>query len=105
VHAPGAPKRIYALMGAFILAAVLSGCAIFPKSSNPAADQAITADVKSRFAQDAEFITPGLIDVQTINGVVYLHGTVGGSLQWQNADDLARQAHNVVKVVNVLCCR
>jgi hypothetical protein len=105
VHNPGALKRLYALIGALVLASALAGCAVFPKSSNPAADKAITLDVKSRFAQDAEFITPGLIDVQTINGVVYLSGTVGSSLQWQNADDLARRANNVVQVVNSLCCR
>jgi enamine deaminase RidA (YjgF/YER057c/UK114 family) len=105
VHTPGAPKRLRALIGAFILAGVLPGCAVFPKSSNPAADKAITADVKARLAGDAEFITPGLIDVQTVNGVVYLSGTAGSSLRQQDAETLARQANNVVQVVNSLCCR
>ena len=105
VHVPGAPKRLYALIGASILAGALTGCAVFPKSSNPAADKAITADVKSRLAQDAEFVTPGLIDVQTVNGVVYLSGTAGSNLQQQDAETLARQANNVVNVVNSLCCR
>jgi hypothetical protein len=71
VHTSGAPNRLYALIGACILAGALPGCAVFPKSSNPVADEAITADVKSRLAQDAEFITPGLIDVQTVNGVAH----------------------------------
>jgi photosystem II stability/assembly factor-like uncharacterized protein len=105
VYTSGAPNRLYALIGACILAAALPGCAVFPKSSNPVADEAITADVKSRLAQDAEFITPGLIDVQTVNGVVYLSGTAGTSLQQQDAGTLARQAKNVVQVVNSLCCR
>jgi BON domain-containing protein len=105
VRIPDAPKRLYALIGALILAAALPGCAVFPKSINPAADKAITADVKSRLARDPEFITPGLIDVQTVNGVVYLSGSVGTSLQQQDAGNAARQASNVVRVVNSLCCR
>jgi BON domain len=105
VRLPDAPKRLYALIGTFILAAVFPGCATFPKSFNPAADKAITADVKSRLARDPEFITPGLIDVQTVNGVVYLSGSVGTSLQQQDAGNAARQASNVVRVVNSLCCR
>jgi osmotically-inducible protein OsmY len=100
-----APNRLYALIGTFILAAALPGCAVFPKSFDPAADKAITADVKSRLARDPEFITPGLIDVQTVNGVVYLSGTVGTSLQQQDAENAALQANNVVQVVNSLCCR
>jgi enamine deaminase RidA (YjgF/YER057c/UK114 family) len=105
VRIPDAPKRLYALIGTFILAGALPGCAVFPKSFNPAADKSITADVKSRLARDPEFITPGLIDVQTVNGVVYLSGTVGTSLQQQDAENAARQANNVVQVVNSLCCR
>jgi hypothetical protein len=105
VHSQAEPKRLCALIGAFIMAGVLSACAVFPKSTNPAADEAITADVESRLAQDEEFITPGLIDVQTVNGVVYLSGAVGSSLQQQDAETTALQAKNVVQVVNSLCCR
>jgi hypothetical protein len=49
---PIAPKRLYALLSANIIATALPGCAIFPKSSNPTADKMITSDVESRFAQD-----------------------------------------------------
>jgi hypothetical protein len=98
----GARKGLYALIGACILAAALPGCAVFPKSTNPAADNSITADVRSRLAQDGEFIHPGTWDVQTVNGVVYLNGTVWTGLQRRDAEAIARQNSDVVKVVNNL---
>ena len=98
VHTPAAPKRLYALIGAFILAGALPGCAMFPKSSNPTADASINADVKSRLTQHAEFISP--LKVQTVNGVVYLNGKAYTGLQRRDAEGIALQADNVVKVVN-----
>jgi hypothetical protein len=98
VPSPRAPKRLYAIIGAFILAGALPGCAVFPKSSNPTADESITTDVRSRLAQDAEFISP--VKVQTVNGVVYLNGKAYTGLQRRNAEGIALQADNVVKVVN-----
>jgi BON domain len=102
VQSPSEPKRIFALVGALVLAAALSACAVFPKSSNPTADSAITADVKSRFAQDAEFIHPAELYIQTVNGVVYLNGKVNTGLQRRRAEDIAREDGRVVKVVNDL---
>jgi hypothetical protein len=58
-------KKIHALVAALIVAAALPGCATFPQSSNPTADQRITADVEAGFKQHAELETPDLIDVQT----------------------------------------
>jgi hypothetical protein len=98
VHTAGAPKRLYALIGACILAGALPGCAVFPKSSDPTADASITTDVRSRLAQDDELIAP--LKVQTVNGVVYLNGKAYTGLQRRNAEDIALQANNVVKVVN-----
>jgi osmotically-inducible protein OsmY len=92
-------KGLYALIGASILASALQGCAIFPKSSNPTADESITSDVQSRLAQHAEFVTPEF-DVQTLNGVVYLNGEVYTGLQRRDAEAIALQANNVVGVVN-----
>jgi hypothetical protein len=98
VHTPRAPKRLYALIGAVVLAGALSACAVFPKSSNPTADQAITEDVQSRLANNSEFLTP--VKVQTVNGVVYLNGHARTGLQREHAEGIALQANNVVKVVN-----
>jgi hypothetical protein len=98
VQTPGEPKRLYALIGAFILAGALSACAVFPKSSNPTADASITSDVRSRLAQEAEFISP--LGVQTVNGVVYLNGKTYTGLQRRDAEGIALQANDVVRVVN-----
>ena len=94
------PKLFYPLIGAFIVAGALSGCAVLPKSSNPSADKSITADVQSRFAQRAELQAPNLLRVQTLDGVVYLSGTVRTGLQRRDAEAAARQARNVARVVN-----
>jgi len=87
-------------VAAFILAAALPGCAAFPKSSDPAVDKKITADVEARFGQHAELEAPDLIDVQTINRVVYLSGTVSAGLQREYAESVASRAPGVTKVVN-----
>ena len=100
VHTRGSSKDLYALVGAFIVAGVLSGCAVFPKSFNGGADKLVTADVQSRFAEHAELQAPNLLYVQTVNGVVYLSGTVSTDLQRRNAETVALEARNVARVVN-----
>lgn len=92
-------RRTFNVM-AVILAATLSGCAAFPRSSDPAVDQKITADVEARFRQHPEVEAPDLIGVQTINRVVYLSGTVSAGLQREDAESIADQAPGVTKVVN-----
>jgi BON domain-containing protein len=93
-------SRLRALVTAVILAAALPGCAAFPRSSDPAVDQKITADVEARFRQHPELEAPNLIDVQAINRVVYLSGTVSAGLQREYAESIADQAPGVTKVVN-----
>ena len=93
-------NRLRALAAAFILAAASPGCTAFPQSSDPAVDQKITADVEARFRQHPELEAPDLIDVQTINRVVYLNGTVSAGLQRDYADSVASGAPGVKKVVN-----
>jgi osmotically-inducible protein OsmY len=93
-------NRLRALAAAVILAAALPGCAAFPQSSDPAVDKKITADVEARFRQHPDLEAPDLIDVQTINRVVYLNGTVSAGLQRANAESVASQAPGVTKVVN-----
>jgi BON domain len=93
-------NRLRALVAAAILATALSGCAAFPRSSDPAVDQKITAGVEAKFRQHPELEAPDLIGVQTINRVVYLSGTVSAGLQREYAESVASRAPGVTKVVN-----
>jgi hypothetical protein len=93
-------KKILALVAALIVAAALPGCAVFPQSSNPVVDQKITADVETRFEQNAELEGPNLLNVRTINRVVYLSGLVSSGLQRGDAELAANQVQGVDKVVN-----
>ena len=93
-------KKILAFVAALTVAAVLPGCAMFPRSSNPAVDQKITADVETRLGQNAELEVPNLLNVQTINRVVYLNGLVSTGLQRRDAELVANQVKGVDKVVN-----
>jgi len=92
-------KKIHALL-ALTVAAALPGCAVFPQSSNAVVDQKITADVETRFGQNAELEGPNLLNVQTINRVVYLNGLVSSGLQRRDAELMVNQVQGVDKVVN-----
>ena len=94
-------KKILGSVAALTVAvAALSGCAMFPQSSNPAGDRVITADVETRFGQNAELEAPNLLNVQTINRVVYLNGLVSTGPQRWDAASVASQVPGVDKVVN-----
>jgi osmotically-inducible protein OsmY len=93
-------KRILTFAAALIVAASLAGCVAFPESSNAALNQKITADVETSFRQHAELEAPDLLDVQTINRVVYLNGTVSTGLQREYAESVANKAPGVTKVIN-----
>jgi hypothetical protein len=97
---PTATKRARAFVAALTLASALSGCAAFPHSSNAPVDQRITDDVEKRFSQYADLEAPNLLGIQTINGVVYLHGTVATGLQRADAESVANEVMGVAKVVN-----
>jgi hypothetical protein len=93
-------KKILAFVAALTVAAGLPGCAVFPQSSNAAVDQKITADVETRFGQNAALEAPNLLNVQTINRVVYLNGLVSTGLQRRDAELVANQVQGVDKVVD-----
>jgi osmotically-inducible protein OsmY len=99
-HKSTGTKKILAFAAALTVAAALPGCAVFPQSSNVAVDQNITADVETRFGQHAELEAPNLLNVQTINHVVYLNGVVSTGLQRLDAELVANQVQGVDKVVN-----
>lgn len=93
-------SSILAFLSVLTVAAVLPGCSIFPRSSNLAVDRAITADVETRFGQNAELEVPNQLKVQTINRVVYLNGLVATGLQRRDAELAVNQVQGVDKVVN-----
>jgi hypothetical protein len=98
-RSPGMKKTL-AFVAALTVAAALPGCAVFPHSSNAAVDHKLTADVETRFGQNAELEAPNLLNVQTINRVVYLNGLVSSGLQRRDAELAANQVQGVDKVVD-----
>jgi hypothetical protein len=97
ISSTSACKRVYPLLSTLVLAAALSGCAVYPVSSDAGADGAITADVQSRLAEHAD-LEP--LSVQTVNGVVYLNGTVTSSLERGEAEAAALETQHVERVVD-----
>lgn len=98
---------LYALSLAIILAAGLSGCAVFQKCSpdNCATDAKIKSDVEALIVEHRELGAPAALQVQTLNGVVYLTGTVDTEFEVRNAESLVRRIANVKDVVNNLNAR
>lgn len=64
-------------------------------------DTTITAQVKGRLAA-AEAETLAKVDVDTVNGVVYLNGTVDDAQLKARAESIARSQEGVRRVVNNL---
>ncbi len=86
------------------LACALAGCAVYEKCgfAGCPGDAQITAEVHALFAQHPELGPPALLNVQTLNGVVYLNGMVNTDLVREEAESIALQAPGVKKVVNSL---
>jgi osmotically-inducible protein OsmY len=87
-----------------IFGAGLAGCASLEKCTpeNCATDAQIDKAVYSLLGDHPEFGAPGKFHIQTINGVVYLNGTVNSDFEMQNMEALVRQISNVKDVVNNL---
>jgi osmotically-inducible protein OsmY len=85
-----------------ILTAALPGCATFAKCgfAGCPGDANITENVHELFDQHAELEPPNLIDVQTLDHVVYLYGMVSTELQRETAESVALEAGDVTRVVN-----
>lgn len=65
--------------------------------SQAVSDAAITAKVKTAFAADAT-VKAHNIDVDTMRGVVTLHGTVGSAAEKDKAISIARNTSGVLDV-------
>jgi osmotically-inducible protein OsmY len=67
-------------------------------------DSEITANIKAQISQHAE-LTDWTIDVQTIDGIVYLHGAVDTEPQRQLVEDIARETRGVKGIENGITLR
>ena len=61
-------------------------------------DAAITKQVNAVFAQHADLGTQ--LHVQTLKGIVYIHGIVANELSKANADSLAKTVSGVKDVID-----
>jgi osmotically-inducible protein OsmY len=96
-------KQLLALSLFIALAASVGGCAATRCAPEYcASDAKITADVRAAFEGHSEFGPPGLLKVNTINGIVYLYGTVDTSFVRENMEELVNRVPNVKGVVNQL---
>jgi|SRR5580698_9842009 osmotically-inducible protein OsmY len=94
--------KISTAAAVIVFAGGLSGCAVFDKCSpeNCSTDKQITHDVNELLSQHRELGPAGTVRVQTINGVVYLTGTVNSDFEIRSTEALVRQVANVKDVEN-----
>jgi osmotically-inducible protein OsmY len=93
------PIRLCALFCAVILAGAVSVRPAYASCefAGCPGDSAITADVQASFNQHPIL---NLLHVKTLNGVVYLSGTVSIGLHSEIAESVAHQVQGVTRVVN-----
>jgi osmotically-inducible protein OsmY len=96
------PNRLYALAFTLVLTGALPGCAAYKKCgfAGCPGDAEITAEVRALFDQHPVLKPPNLLEVQTLDHVVYLNGLVDTDTQRLMAESVAHQAKGVTKVVN-----
>jgi osmotically-inducible protein OsmY len=94
------PIHVYAL--ALVLTGALPGCATYTKCGfgGCPGDADITAQVHALFDQYPALEPPNLLQVQTLDHVVYLTGVVDTDLERQMAESVAHEAKGVRKVIN-----
>ena len=91
----------------FALMAAVPGCDAYTTvrrcgSEGCPADQQITTDIRALLSQRTALLAPNMVYVRTLDGVVYLSGQVATPLQRTEAEDVARQAAGVNRVVNTI---
>ena len=92
---------------AFVALSVLclSGCATYATYQKCGfggcpGDAAITEDVRALFERHPALEPPNLVNIQTLDRVVYLSGVVDTDLEREMAQAVALQAPGVARVVN-----
>lgn len=103
-------RRTIRLGYALGLASVFSGCAAISTYETCGVggcpgDATVTRAIDELFTQHPALAAPNLIDVQTLNHVVYLYGLVDTELQRQLAESVARGTPGVSRVVNAIGVR
>jgi osmotically-inducible protein OsmY len=96
------PNRLFALAITLVLAGALPGCAAYKKCGfgGCPGDAEITAEVRALFDEHPVLEPPNLLQVQTVDHVVYLNGVVDTGTQRLMAESVAQQAKGVARVVN-----
>ena len=94
------------IRGLAMLVAILALASACQTASNRSAgetvdDTKITATVKAKLVAD-RVANLTRVDVDTSSGVVYLKGSVDSAEQRTRAEQIAREANGVVRVVNNL---
>jgi osmotically-inducible protein OsmY len=94
--------QLYTLALVLMLTSALPGCASYRKCGfgGCPGDAEITAQVHALFHQHPALEPPNLLEVRTLNRVVYLSGVVDTDLERQLAESVAHEAKGVAKVVN-----
>ena len=95
-------KLLPALAFALVLSGTHSASATVGKCESDACrdDAKIKIDVQKLLDNDPGLGPAGSIRVQSVNGVVYLHGMVDTGRERLTAEAVATQAPNVARVVN-----
>jgi osmotically-inducible protein OsmY len=95
-------KPLYALASVLILAGILPGCATNRScgSGDCSDDAKITANIRAEMKQHPELEPPTLINVQTMDHVVYLYGKVSMGGQRDVAESVAKETPGVTRVVD-----
>jgi hyperosmotically inducible protein len=96
------PLRLSALALSVVVGGALAGCAVYEKCgvSGCPGDAEITAQVQALFVKHPELEPPNLLQVQTLDHVVYLTGVVDTDYERQMAEVVAREAPGVTNVIN-----
>jgi hypothetical protein len=93
----------YAGIALLIASAAMSGCVNFPTCNDSRCqdDAAISAEVR-RLLGEHPALMPSSFDVHTWNRVVYLYGIVDTDMERRDAEDVARSARGVERVVDLM---
>lgn len=97
--------RMIRVAFALLVAGLIPGCAMYAGYqkcgfAGCAGDAAITVAVRRSFEAHPVLEPPNLIDIQTIDRIVYLNGLVDTDTERELAGSVARNTEGVARVVN-----
>jgi osmotically-inducible protein OsmY len=96
------PPHLSSALTLLLAASLVAGCAAYRKCglSGCPGDADIRAGVEAALAKHADLCVPRCPTVQSLDGVVYLSGTLATELQRDDAGSVAMRVQNVKRVVN-----